>query len=951
MVDTTNGYVMDKLEIQAVPLPTGSFTGLTILSPGVSAELSSGTGANAGLGNAPVWANGQRDTSNTYLMNGVNAFSLFNGKSTSQVASARVVNNTGIGTTSALSSVPVQSSSSVYLAIGESIPSPAPESIEEVRVNTSMYDAQQGGSSGAHIDMSTASGTNNIHGSAYVHRGTNWLNADPYFYNADPNIPSNEKNPELHRYTAGGTIGLPIKKDKLFFFGSYQYTHASDQEIGISRAFVPPSLTASNPACNGTRSASCLATVANEDSLLPSEFLPDPTALPQVGVGAPGCTSCPINPIAYALFNYKLPNGQYMIPWANPNAVIENPGAFSSNPAVQSALVESFPENAEVPGTALFRAHQAVANLDWNPNTTHSVYLKYYYQHDPTTAPFAYSEYPGFDQHLDAGSQVISISHTQTIKSNLSITEIFGFIREKAYSTMDQPFTPAQFASFASSLPEVSGALNSGAITSDDLLIHTLNNSVMFPGISIVNGGAVGSTPVLPSYPYSMNIGNGAAGQGSFTGVFQNRFNPSANAIWTLGKHTLTFGGSFAYTQLNTRDERDQQGMIASEDFTQFMQGDLIDDYLYNITATLVGNANRYWRANESGEFVQDKYQMRSNLTITAGLRWDWNGGLKEKNGNLLNFDPSRYSYDPSTDTLSSNGLIIAGNNPKFATPGVSNTTLTGRQWGFAPRIGAAWTPKMFNDKVVVRAGWGMYYDRGELYAYLSPGLTQNITNGGPFGINQQQPFVNTQFCPTGFPGPFNFCDGTQVPNGNQLAYPWGVPSAATPPSGNPTTVVPPQNNVPGFCGVASPQNIGAYIACGLPPFYLGAYDSTNKLPYTMNATLDIQWQPRNDVVVDIGYVNGLGRHEVIPIPFNQARTASPSNPLCGTAAVCPNTSNPFAQFYTYGYTPQSCTPGVGQFDPCPINLPNRDPDGLHDPGRSMGLDGARSSPRWRPSG
>src|SRR5689334_20972244 len=99
-VDTTNGYVMDKLQIEAVPLPTGSFTGLAILSPGVNAELSSGTGANAGLGNAPVWANGQRDTSNTFMMNGVSAYSLFNGKSTSQVSSARVVNNTGIGTTS-----------------------------------------------------------------------------------------------------------------------------------------------------------------------------------------------------------------------------------------------------------------------------------------------------------------------------------------------------------------------------------------------------------------------------------------------------------------------------------------------------------------------------------------------------------------------------------------------------------------------------------------------------------------------------------------------------------------------------------------------------------------------------------------------------------------------------------------------------------------------------------
>ena len=134
---------------------------------------------------------------------------------------------------------------------------------------------------------------------------------------------------------------------------------------------------------------------------------------------------------------------------------------------------------------------------------------------------------------------------------------------------------------------------------------------------------------------------------------------------------------------------------------------------------------------------------------------------MTEKNGNLLNFDPTKYQYDPVNDILSSNGLIIAGNNSKFATKGVSNTTLTGRQWGIAPRLGVAWSPKRFNSKLVVRAGWGMYYDRGELYSYLSPGLTQNITNGGPFGINQQQPFVNTQFCPTAFPGPFNPCIGS----------------------------------------------------------------------------------------------------------------------------------------------------------------------------------------------
>ena len=127
-VDTTNGYVLDKQQIDSVPLPTGSFTGLAILSPGVNAELPGGTGSNSGLGNAPIWANGQRDTSNSFLLNGVDASNLFNGKSTSQVASARVVNNTGGSASSGTTSAGVEpGQSSVYLSIGNALPTPAPE--------------------------------------------------------------------------------------------------------------------------------------------------------------------------------------------------------------------------------------------------------------------------------------------------------------------------------------------------------------------------------------------------------------------------------------------------------------------------------------------------------------------------------------------------------------------------------------------------------------------------------------------------------------------------------------------------------------------------------------------------------------------------------------------------------------------------------------------------------
>jgi hypothetical protein len=923
MVDTTNGYVMDKLEIDAVPLPTSSFTALTLLSPGVNTELQSGSGANEGLGNAPIWANGQRDTSNSFQLNGVDAKNLFNGKTTSNVSSSRVVNATGVSTASAVYTLPIQSSASVYLAIGEAIPSPPQETIQEVRVNTSMYDAQQGGTSGAHIDMSTASGTNNIHGSAYVHRGTNWLNADPYFYNADPNIPASDKNPSLHRYSAGGTIGVPIKKDKLFFFGSYQYTHASDEAIGIYRPTVPhgmflnsdptfagnPCLAGNSGALAGFRSVNCLAYVANANNLATALGLFDSqvnSALPpaQGGNGTPasiGIGSGFINPIAYALFNYGCPKN-CIVPWANPNALALN--------TTNSGLIQAFPEDAEERGTAYFLAHQAVANLDWNPNSFHSFSAKYYYQHDPTIAPYAFSSIQGFKQHLDAGSQVAALTHTQIVKSNLSVTETFGFIREKAYSTLEQPFTPQGLAAFAATLPEVANALTAGTIKPSDLLINTFGSS-LFPGMSISWPDSISRPSVNPLF----NIGAGGESQGAFVGVFQNRFNPSANAIWTHGRHTVTFGGSFAHTQLNARDRRNQLGMIASQSTNQFLQGALINDYVYAGTLFMSGNPNRYFRANETGEYVQDKFQFRSNLAITAGIRFDWQGGFTEKNGNLLNFDPSKYSYDPATDTITSTGLIVAGNSP-HATPGVSNSTLTGRQWGFGPRVGVAWTPKMFNNKIVVRAGWGMYYDRGELYTYLSPGVAQSITPGGPFGINQQQPFVATQFCTPAGTSTFTPCGS------NTLSNPWG-PTLPPPPSGDPTTIAIAPT---GTC--AQLPNASQLQSLGCIPFYLGVYARNNKLPYTMNATLDVQWQPRNDLAIDIGYVNALGRHEIIPVPFNQARIATPTSPLCGPAPVCPTPTAagaPFAQFYTYGYTP-STKSGCDFFTGCGGTLPDGTP-------------------------
>jgi len=829
-VDTTNGYILEKSQIQSIPLPTGSFTGLAILSPGVNAELPSGSGANAGLGNQPIWANGQRDTSNSFLLNGVDASNIFNGKSTSQVASARIVNNTGVALVSSTGIGVIQTTASPYLAIGQALPTPAPETVEEVRVNTSMYDAQQGSTSGAHIDMSTASGTNKAHGGLYIHHGTDWLNAAPYFFNADPTVPQDQKVPALHREVLGGTLGGALIKDKLFGYVGYQELHDGDGEIGISRLTVPFGL-------SDDRSAAALAQIANTNFNIPD--------------GNPTISASQVDPVALAMLNYKLPNGQYMIP--------------NDDGHVPTLTI---PGNAYVPGTAVFSAHQLVTNLDWNRSPSDIISVKYYFQDDPTVAPYAYSMVAGFPQTLAAGSQVISLSNIQTPAPNFSIIETFGYVRENIYSSVAQPFTPQQIGSGGPS-------------------INTFG-STRFPGMSIVDILGNSSPNNVNDVPFgdaSLNIGQGSASQGAFTGVKQNRFMPSLNATWNKGRHTVSFGGSYSYTQLAALDDRTGNGIVASPDFSQFVQGILTPNFIFQTTAFLLGNSSRYYRANQTGEYIQDKFQLRPNLSLTGGLRFDWDAGLTEKYGRIYNFDPSQYSYDPTSDTITSNGFIIAGNNKQYPTKGVSDTTLTGRQWGIAPRLGIAWTPKAFHDKIVVRSGAGIYYDRGELFSYLSPGYAAGETTAGPFGVNQSPPFVNTQFCPS---TPFSYLYFISTCT-TSLENPWGS-SLGPAPTGNPADIYLPNQ-----------AEILANPAQQLPSF--ATYDRANKLPYTMNYTFDIQWQPRRDLAIDIGYVGNSGRHEVMPIPFNQAGIATPTNPIHG-------------QYYTYGYTVQAAD-GSG-----PIQLP-----------------------------
>ena len=834
--DTTNGYTLDKQQIALTPLATGSFTQLAVLAPGVNAELLSGLDTNAGLGNQPIWANGQRDTSNTFQVNGVDVSNIFNGKSSSGANSQRYNFNIGGGSTSASSDAGAATvgganpvGTSVYGSNGNSLPSPPPQFITELRVNTSMYDAQQGATSGAQIDVNTATGSNAFHGQVWSSFANNAMNASPFFFNQAYQLssqgigafPRSLVNPALHRWTTGASFGGPIKKNKLFFYVAYQYLHASDQSTGLSQFSVPSGLT-------NDRSPAGLAAAATE------------------WAGGTAFDPAKIGPVALAIMNAKLPNGNYLIPSA------QSQGPFQYGVP-----------NVTLIGTSLMTGQQATAAIDYNWSDTDHLSLKYYYQNDPVEKPFNSSNTEGFPQTQNNGAQVFSIDNTKSIGSKLNWEQRLGFARESSYTYYKQQVT--------------CGGDPTCGINAAYPGAPAANQFNFMPGLLIREFAADTSvSPGIKVGPYS-----------AFTnmGYYQNRLNPSTNLIVELGKHTLIFGGGYSYTQLNVVNNRGGISLVSSSTFESFLQdqsrgGEVLDT---------IGNgrnlANRYYRSNEVSAYAQDKWQALPNLSITAGVRYDYHGGLTEKYGNLFNFNPSVYSVSGDTTsgfTVNNSGFVIAGNNKYDPTRGVSDSTLNGRQWGISPRVGFAWSPQFGHGNLVFRGGFGLYYDRGEYFAYLSQPAGSGI--GGPFGVTESSPL--TSFITSGkgsLATPLANANAYVAPSANPAVIKDALQNQLNIMTGNDTLW---DGSVVKTCGAIANQE--DYTAC-TSPLNFAAYDPKNVLPYTMNFTLNMEWQPTNDLAITIGYTGNRGRHSVVPIPLNEPHIATPTNPING-------------EQYTYGF-------------------------------------------------
>jgi hypothetical protein len=159
-----------------------------------------------------------------------------------------------------------------------------------------------------------------------------------------------------------------------------------------------------------------------------------------------------------------------------------------------------------------------------------------------------------------------------------------------------------------------------------------------------------------------------------------------------------------------------------------------------------------------------------------------------------------------------------------------------------------------------------MYYDRGELFSYLSQ--PAGGSTGGPFGVTQAAPLVN-------------YVTGTGAMT---LENPLGtavIPVSSSDPSTF-TAKLPTASQIRGTCTGLAVEQTKSNSDCSVAPYNFGAYARDNKLPYTINYTLNIQYQLTKDMAATFGYSGNRSRHLVVPVPFNEPGIATPTNPING---------------------------------------------------------------------
>jgi hypothetical protein len=660
--EASTGQVFTTKQIDAIPLDGRNYVFIAQLTTGVAAP-NQGFGQVAGKGD--FTSNGNRVSQNNFVLDGVD-------------------NNSNMQD---------------FLNGATFAVKPPPDALAEFKVESSNYSAELGRSTGATINASIKSGSNALHGSVWEYLENDRLNASDYF--------NRKGRTHFHQNTFGATLGGPVWKNKIFFFGDAQGIRQS--------SFVPPSPNQTVPTAlerNGDFSE--LLNPANTNGLGVINLYQrggTPTATPggpQVGnpsdyyysCGGQINVICPgnVNPIAQKILNlFPMPNQ------GGPHQVVSN---------------YTVPATSKLDDTT-----QYDFRLDYNFSEKDQMFGRYSYSNDPTTftPPFGVLDGGGFGstgQNSNYGKSGV-FSETHFFSPSLSNEFRVGF-----------NYLHASY-------------LQAGATgnISQQLGLGGLPVGTNLGGLPFISFGQFAHSIGVPNYMPSDEK--------------QNVLQIIDNVSKVIGRHSLKTGINFQHVRFYGLQPPNG---IGTQSYTGAFTGDisqpsiptgsgladfLLDDMASSNLSSVLPFTDLRWYFSS---FVQDDWKITPNLTVNLGLRWEYTQPFRELHDQQANFaatsltgmnqgagtyfiPSSQRNYPLAPKFLS----YLAADNINLQYTD-NSYLVTPRPINFAPRIGLSYK---LDERTVLRAGFGFFYGGQE-----NIGLGLNLANDAPF-------FVNANFVPT----------------------------------------------------------------------------------------------------------------------------------------------------------------------------------------------------------
>jgi len=574
---------------------------------------------------------------------------------------------------------------------------PNPDAVQEFKILTNNYDAEFGRSSGGIVNQVIKSGTNHVHGTVFEFLRNDVLNARDYF------LPPDQPKASFKRNVFGGTVGAPIIRDKTFIFGAYQGARRREGQ-------VLPQLTVLSPAERTGDFGELCGTAGNFDAAgnctnSNGQQLLDPNG----------------NPIPFNKFTPNPVSANYIAKYLP----LPTPSLAASNGFISAA-------------TAAIDEDQGILRVDHTLTSRDTLSATYVINDVRDAFPFAINKGASTGGNLPLGSGFTDTDRNQVLTLGWTHNFRRGWINEfriSANRTANLQAKPTDTTS-----PADLGFTN---VLSDD-------PAGTAPPIIFTPGFNIGPSPQGPTKLHDMTYqvqdhvtiphGRHEFKFGADIRRVQNNFN-----FDFFNNGSFTFGAGSAAPLQNGTFTGDALADFVAGFPTNFFQ---FSSAIYNIRTT----SQHY--------YAQDTVKVVPRLTLTLGLRYEYNSPQYDKHNNIIGF------FGPGAQSTvfpdAPPGVLYPGD------PGTPNRALVyPDKNNFAPRFGFAWD--IFgNAKLVMRGGGGIFYD-------IEDGAL-NLQFGGqpPFGgiannnfsssdVTSASDFMSDPFTPIGLTNPFPFASQGRV--------------------------------------------------------------------------------------------------------------------------------------------------------------------------------------------